>query len=127
MSMLKVVCAIIRDDKDRCLLVQRAGNMSHPLKWEFPGGKVELDETPFEAIQRELREELDIELSPKQLLNTVEWEYPGKKIALVPIICELRLSEIRLLEHRDYGWFFLKEISSLDLLEADRAILKQLN
>lgn len=124
--MLKVVCAIISDDLGRYLLVQRASGMRHPLKWEFPGGKVEPDEQPEQAIRRELREELEIEVATRRILSTTVWEYPGKKIGLIPIICELRLNHIRLREHRDHGWFFLEELGKIDLLEADRAILNQL-
>lgn len=125
--MLNVVCAIIRNDQGKYLLVQRSAAMNHPLKWEFPGGKMEPKEEPGQSIQRELKEELDVEVLPKRQLTTAIWEYPGKKVGLIPIICELRLSQIRLREHRDYAWFSLKEIAEADLLEADRAILNQLD
>lgn len=125
--MLNVVCAIIRNAHGKYLLVQRSESMNHPLKWEFPGGKMEPREEPGQSIQRELKEELDLEVIPIRNLTTAIWEYPGKKVGLIPIICELRFSQIRLREHRDYGWFSLKEVVEKDLLEADRAILNQLD
>lgn len=124
--MLKVVCAIIRDEKGRFLLVQRSAEMKHPLQWEFPGGKVEDGEAPAAAIKRELAEELAVSVEPGEILNTVIWQYPGKKVGLIPIICELRFNQIRLWEHSRYGWFYPAEFDKLDLLEADRVILNQL-
>ena len=125
--MLKVVCGIIRNQQGKYLLVQRSAGMNHPLKWEFPGGKLEPKEDAGEAIQRELKEELDVEVIPGRRLTTVSWEYPGKKIGLIPIICELRFNQISLKEHRQYAWYSLEEIRKLNILEADRVILTQLD
>ena len=124
--MITVVCAIIQDNKGRYFLVQRHRGMKHPLKWEFPGGKIEEGESATDAIVREMREELNAEVVPGAKLNMVEWEYPNKKIGLIPIICELRSSVIHLREHQDQGWFYREELNDLDLLEADIAILNQL-
>ena len=125
-SMLKVVCAIISDDEGKYLLVERSEGMNHPLKWEFPGGKLEANESPGEAIKRELKEELNVQINPKQILATVVWEYPNKKVGLIPIICELRSKVIHLREHRGHGWFVIDEMRERDLLEADKTILNQL-
>jgi 8-oxo-dGTP diphosphatase len=91
------------------------------------GGMLEAKEDPGQAIQREIKEELDVEVIPGRKLSTVTWEYPGKKIGLIPIICELRFNQISLREHQQYAWYSLPEIEKLDLLEADRAILTQLD
>jgi 8-oxo-dGTP diphosphatase len=125
--MLKVVCAIILNEQGNYLAVKRSAGMNHPLKWEFPGGKMEHGEKPGKAVQRELKEELDVEVIPMRILRTTIWEYPDKKVGLIPIICELRLSQIRLREHDNYGWFSLQELMEMDLLEADKAILNQLD
>ncbi len=124
--MIMVACAIMRNEEGKYLLVQRAEHMAHPLQWEFPGGKLEVGESPNEAIKREVKEELNLDVLPMAQLSALEWEYPGKKVGLIPIICELRLSDIRLREHHNYGWFSFKELEQLDLLAADRVILNQL-
>lgn len=125
--MLNVVCAIVQNQQGNYLLVKRSARMNHPLKWEFPGGKMESGEEPGQAVQRELKEELDVEVIPSRMLTTIIWEYPEKKVGLIPIICELRLRQIRLREHEGYGWFSMKELNEIDLLEADKLILNQLD
>ena len=88
---------------------------------------MEPKEEPAQAIRRELKEELDVEVIPSRILTTSIWEYPGKKVGLIPIICELRFSQVSLREHLEFGWFSIRELEQLDLLEADRAILNQLD
>ena len=108
------------------MLVQRSAEMPHPLQWEFPGGKLADGETASDAIIREIQEELGILVSPVKELAEVQWEYPNKKIALVAVICEIRLGELSLKEHVDVKWLGLNEMKKMNVLEADYLIIQQL-
>lgn len=124
--MIEVVCALIRNSENRYLLVQRSEKMSHPLTWEFPGGKIQEGETPEEAIIREIIEELDLRVTPLQRLPRVEWDYSDKKIGLLPIICEIRDGRLSLHEHCKHLWVSLKEVSELNILAPDRLIINNI-
>lgn len=124
--MIRVVCALIRNDDGKLLLTRRSNNMDHALHWEFPGGKVKAGESDSEAIIREIREELGLEVNPGEILPTVFWEYPGKKIALVPVICEISSGTMHLHEHLDYEWLGVNGMDQLEILGADREIINHL-
>ncbi len=124
--MIQVACALIERDNKEFLLVQRSAAMSHPLQWEFPGGKIETGESAAAALGRELREELGVEVAMHTALKPLRWDYPGKQIVLYPIICELSGGLLQLHEHRDYRWLTLEQMGELPLLEADTAIINQL-
>lgn len=124
--MIRVVCAIIENADGKFLLTQRSDKMDHSFHWEFPGGKVHQGENDAAAIQREIKEELQIEVDCMQNLTSVEWQYPGKKIVLVPIICEIRSGTIELTEHINWMWATLKEMNEIKVLGADREVVKLL-
>jgi len=75
--MLQVVAAIV-EREGRILICRRRPEQSHPLKWEFPGGKVEPGETPAQALQRELAEELDLRVAAGEEIARYQYTYPGK-------------------------------------------------
>ena len=75
--MLEVVAAIL-EREGRILVCQRTAQQSHPLKWEFPGGKVEPGELPAQALERELEEELGITAARSEEITRYEFTYPGK-------------------------------------------------
>lgn len=82
LCMQTVVAAIFRDG-DKILIAERSASGPHPLKWEFPGGKVEAGETERGALRRELREELGIEAEPGLEFARYEYAYPGKPAILL--------------------------------------------
>ncbi len=108
------------------MIVQRSAQMPHPLQWEFPGGKLTAGESASDAIVREMQEELGVLVAPIRELDEVHWEYPNKKIALVPVICEIRSGELCLKEHVNVKWLGLNEMKKMNVLEADRLIIQQL-
>jgi 8-oxo-dGTP diphosphatase len=116
-----VGAAIVKDS--RCLVVQRGSKMSNPLEWEFPGGKVETAEDPLKALTREIREELDIEITVRELLGTSSSHLPAKILELTVYFATLKSGEINLTEHLRYGWFTVHEIDSLAWSLADRPLL----
>lgn len=122
---IPVVCAIIVLD-NKILAVQRAKNMSLPLKWEFPGGKLEPNETEQDCIKREIKEELNIEIEVKNRLTPSYFEYPNIIIELIPYLAQYLSGEILLTEHNGYQFLSTSELNNLDWAEADLPILKEL-
>lgn len=116
--MIEVTCAIIVEN-GRVLATRRSETMPHPLKWEFPGGKLKAGESPELCIVREIREELGIEVEVKQVLGPVTHHYQEHSIKLIPIICHILEGIISLTEHMEYSWIEPAELGKLDWLEAD--------
>ena len=85
-------------------MVQRGPQMDHPLQWEFAGGKLKEGENASQAIVREIKEELNLEVKAISELTAVVFSYPKKKIVLVPVICEIRLGKLLLKEHVEARW-----------------------
>lgn len=124
---LKVACAIIINSEGKILLAQRSSSMKHPLQWEFPGGKIKLAEDSFRAVKREIKEELNVDVSCRHLLKIMNWNYEDAEIELQAIVCELINENFQLAEHQQIQWFEISEISKLsDLLAADKGFLRDL-
>jgi 8-oxo-dGTP diphosphatase len=117
--MIKVTCAVIRNDEEQVLVVQRGENTDHPLKWEFPGGKIESGESEEECILREIQEELSMEIVICSRLDNVTYDYGKKKIILIPFVCDT-LDELPVLnEHAAFRWVGCHELVDIDFSEAD--------
>jgi 8-oxo-dGTP diphosphatase len=117
--MIRVTCAVIRNEEDDILVVQRGGETDHPFKWEFPGGKLAGEETDEECVIREVREELSMEIIICGKLPEVEYDYGHKQIKLIPFVCDT-LDEIPFLsEHLAYKWADINTLKSVDFSEAD--------
>lgn len=125
MNLLRVACAIILIN-DKILVVQRGEKMNLPLKWEFPGGKIEPNESEEECIRREIKEELTIEIVLLKKLSTTFFEYPNIKIELIPFVAQYLSGKLTLKEHKSYRLLTLSELSNLDWAEADLPIVKEL-
>ena len=122
--MINVTCAIIRNEDDKVLIVQRGETTDHPFKWEFPGGKLHNEETEEECIIREIEEELSMEIVILSRMPEVEHDYGFKQIRLIPFICDT-LDELPFLsEHMAYKWIPAEELSSVDFSEADITVAK---
>ncbi len=117
--MILVTCAIIRNEDEEILVVQRGEATDHPFKWEFPGGKLIAGETEEECIIREVAEELSMEIVICGKLNQVDHDYGHKQISLIPFICDTLDDMPFLSEHIAYKWVNEKELMSLDFSEAD--------
>jgi len=121
--MIEVTCAIIEHDS-KVLVTQRSEKMALPLKWEFPGGKIELGESAEVCLIREIREELHIHIKIlKQLKSNTHKYAENKEIRLTPFICEWQGGEIELTEHANFLWLHKSKLSDLDWAEADIPIL----
>ena len=124
MKCIKVVAAIIRRD-DMVLATQR-GYGEWKDWWEFPGGKIEAGETPEEALQREIREELSTEISVDQFLCTVEWDYPKFHLTMHCYLCSLIGDSLHLNEHEAARWLAPAELASVQWLPADMQVIDKL-
>jgi 8-oxo-dGTP diphosphatase len=122
--MIIVTCAVIRNEENEVLVVQRGEATDHPFKWEFPGGKLAPGETEEECIIREVEEELSMEIVICGKLSEVEHDYIHKQIRLIPFICDT-LDEMPFLsEHIAYRWVEEKDLMMLDFSEADIFVAK---
>ena len=120
MKKIKVVCGVIV--KNNKYLITQRGDSKNLNKWEFPGGKVEPFENIFDAIKRELKEELSIDVTPiKKLL-----EYDYKKYNLCFIECALGSNKIILNEHLNFTWISKQEFEIYDFLEGDNIFINSL-
>lgn len=117
--MIDVTCAVIRNEDDEVLVVQRGEGTDHPYKWEFPGGKISPGEKEEECIIREVKEELSMDIVICKRLQDVEYDYGHKKIRLIPFICDT-LEDIPFLsEHIAYMWVNINVLRAVDFSEAD--------
>lgn len=123
--MLNVVCAIIYAG-NKILVTQRSKNMKLPLKWEFPGGKLENAESEIECIKREIKEELNIEIKIIKRLSSSIHNYEDFKIQLIPYVVEYESGEIILTEHAEFQLLEKQKLNLLDWAEADLPILRQI-
>lgn len=117
--MIAVTCAIIRNDENEILVVQKGEATDHPFKWEFPGGKLAQEETEEDCIIREIDEELSIEIIICGKLTPVNHDYGHKKIRLIPFICDTLNDMPFLSEHIAYKWVEEKDLMTIDFSEAD--------
>lgn len=123
MKTIKVVAAIIRDG-DRIFATQR-GYGEYKDGWEFPGGKVEPGETPQEALVREIKEELDADITVGDLLTTVEHDYSTFHLSMDCFWAALvEGSKMKLLEHEAAKWLSLSDLDVVEWLPADVEVAK---
>ena len=122
---IEVVAAIIHDAEGRIFATQRGyGDMKDG--WEFPGGKIELGESPEEALRREIMEELEARIRVERFVTTVEFDYPKFHLTMHCFICSIESGSLTLKEHEAARWLKLSDIYSVDWLPADRVVVDEL-
>ena len=94
--------------------------------WEFPGGKMEEGESMEDALCREIREELSVEISIRRFFMTVEYDYPKFHLVLHCFLCEVRSGKMQLLEHEAAKWLKKEELESVKWLPADIEVIKKI-
>ena len=124
LKQFEVVAAIIRKE-DKIFATQR-GYGDFKDWWEFPGGKIEVGETPEEALKREIREELSTEISVDEFLCTVEYDYPAFHLTMHCYLCSLLTEALHLNEHEAAKWLTKDELESVKWLPADLVVIKAL-
>lgn len=123
---IHVVGAVIFE-KGKILCAQRGKNMSLPLLWEFPGGKIEKGESPDEALQREIREEMLCEITVGEQVEHTVYEYDFGIVHLTTFECNLIEGKPVLTEHEDIKWLAPNELSLLDWAPADIPAIEKLS
>jgi 8-oxo-dGTP diphosphatase len=124
MKIVRVAAAVIID-KGRVFATQR-GYGEYKDGWEFPGGKIEPGETPEEAIVREIREELEAEIEPVRLIDTVEYDYPGFHLSMDCFLCRLKSENIVLKEHEAARWLDKSSLYDVEWLPADLGLIENI-
>ena len=124
MKSIEVVAAVIR--KEGRIFATQRGYGEFKDWWEFPGGKMEAGETPQEALAREIKEELDADISVGDLIRTVDFDYPAFHLTLHCYWCELSSDALHLNEHEAAAWLHPSELSSVKWLPADKDILEDI-
>ena len=124
MKIINVVAAIII--KDGQVFATQRGYGEFQGWWEFPGGKIESGEGLKDALVREIREELEAEISVGELLQTIEWDYPNFHLTMHCFVCSLISESLHLNEHEAAAWLTKETLHSVKWLPADEGILRKI-
>lgn len=123
--MVEVVAALI-EEGGNIMICQRPADKPQPLLWEFPGGKVEKNETPQQALIRECAEELNIEIEVQNLFGTVEYTYPERVVRLSLYCAKMIKGTPKLQAHIAMKWVTKQELLQYDFCPADLPFLEKL-
>ena len=122
--MITVVAALIEKD-GKYLIARRSTGSSDVLgKWEFPGGKVENEETEEHAIEREIKEEFELDIKTKEYIVNNVCEYPTKTVDLRLYSCDYISGDFHLHDHSEYAWVEKSKLLDYDLAPADIPLAK---
>ena len=124
MKVINVVAAIIV--RDGAVLATQRGYGDFKGGWEFPGGKVEPGESEREAVARELKEELEMDVTVGELFDVVEYDYPTFHLSMKCYLCTVGQGEYVLKEHQDARWLSRDTIDEVEWLPADLGLIRKL-
>lgn len=125
MKQIEVVAAIIIKDSE--VFATQRGYGEFKDWWEFPGGKIEMGECPQEALKREIKEELNADISVGELLDTVEWDYPNFHLTMHCFVCTLESESLHLNEHEAATWLTKETLDSVQWLPADLILINKIS
>ena len=128
MKTVKVVAAVICDsfDKKKQIFATSRGYGEFKGQWEFPGGKIEANETPQQAIVREIKEELETEITVGDLIGTIEYDYPTFHLSMDCFWCEVIEGELKLLEAESAQWLTKDTLYDVQWLPADITLIAEI-
>ena len=124
MQTKRVVAAIIQ--KDNQIFATQRGYGEFKDGWEFPGGKIEPNETPQQALIREIKEELNTVIEVNELLTTIECDYPTFHLSMDCFLCKIVEGDLELKEHEACKWLTKDTLYSVNWLKADLEIVELL-
>jgi len=117
--MIEVAAAIIENEHGQILIARRKKGKAQGGLWEFPGGKLELGESPEACLIRELKEEMNIEIEPYERFEVNEHDYGTVQIRLIAYKAKYIQGDIRLVDHDDYRWVEKTELVKFEWAPAD--------
>lgn len=123
-KMIDVCCAIILNG-EKILAVQRGPESRHAWQWEFPGGKIQENETAEACIMREIEEELSVTVTVETQFETVEFDYGFRKVRLIPFVCRIVSGTIFLTEHVRLKWLKFDELGIISWSGADEKLIQK--
>ncbi len=126
MKNIRVVAAVIKAEKEDgrpIIFATQRGYGEYKDGWEFPGGKIEEGETPQEALKREIREELDTEISVGELIDTIEYDYPTFHLSMDCFWSDILKGNLVLNEHEAAMWLTKEQLGNVDWLPADELLI----
>ena len=129
MKTVRVVAAVIKatnENGEPIIFATQRGYGEFKGGWEFPGGKIEEDETPQEALKREIMEELDTEISVGELIDTVEYDYPTFHLSMDCFWAEVVSGNLELKEAEAAKWLTKEELDSVEWLPADITLIEKI-
>lgn len=124
MKTINVVAAVIM--KEGKVFATQRGYGEFKDGWEFPGGKVEAGESPEEALRREIREELEVEVNVGDLIDTIEYDYPAFHLSMKCYACTIAGGSPHLLEHEAVRWLSADQLDSVAWLPADITLIPKI-
>jgi len=128
-KIIRVVAAIIKatnEAGETIIFATQRGYGDFKGGWEFPGGKIEAGETPQEALVREIREELETEITVGELIDTIEYDYPTFHLSMDCFWAEIVSGDLVLKEHEAAKWLTCDELDSVEWLPADITLIEKI-
>lgn len=126
MKIVRVVAAVIKSVNEKgepIIFATQRGYGEFKGGWEFPGGKIEVGEAPHEALKREIKEELDTEISVGDLIDTIEYDYPKFHLSMDCFWAEIISGDLVLKEHDAAKWLIKEDLDSVEWLPADISLI----
>jgi len=120
------VCAAVIYHHNKILITLRPEDKKLGGYWEFPGGKIENQETPEEALRRELMEELAIDVEVGELLEKVHHRYDWGAVTILAYWCQWKTGDIKHIEVADHRWVAVEKLTNYDILAADQPIIMKI-
>ena len=129
MKTVRVVAVVIRSinaEGNPIIFATQRGYGDYKDGWEFPGGKIEADESPRQALKREIKEELDADIAVGEWIDTIEYDYPSFHLSMDCFWCELISDNLILKEHEAAQWLTKDAMRSVDWLPADITLIDKI-
>ena len=128
MKTIKVVAAVICNSliEKKRIFATAKGYGEFKGQWEFPGGKVEVGETPKQALVREIKEELEIDIKVGDLIDTIKYDYPTFHLSMDCFWCEIIQGELKLVEAEAARWLTKEELYDVQWLPADISLIAKI-